>query len=699
MEIDAGGDAVDVVTLVQDEIEAVDARIAELANAPEVRLPRGAMSALTPLSLPPDEAVAELGDLRAQRTVWALLSIIAGEIGPPDDAAAAAGEARVSHRALLERVIGASHDLRRCRSISAWSELCHRHADPDAVPLDWPNPFQHTLASSSSAAPVDPERERDAHADDAATATRFWRAVWRLVVAGRLYEGDEANGVPSVMQVCQASGRDHLACSLAGGLPYHSTGDDAEGNPHRWLWRSACRAAADADGASVWERAVYGVLGGQARAALPACSTWMECLWATSTCALILASDAALHDALARTMDGRVSEPLDDERWVMRPRPFTMRALVDDSNAAYAQGHPGAKPDAYRRIVCHIVLDDRQALFDDLYETMTGRGGDDVHAPSYVEFAARLYQILSDEPEADAHNARILVEFIRYLSRTRDLHHRIPAVMLSLPDDVRVREYAAVLRACVDEATRRWFLEQAQRLFPRETVARIRTALLDLVVPGDDARSVDDLIACQALDPLAAVRQANVFFRDLLARDLLDDAVRLNAALVRDASVDAGDDDRELMAWSALVKARSKIVDLQRFLSKRYDVGDALDRLQFGDTGANWEQMRASFFDIALRSTLAVVRFEGGWMRFVDADRDARLAPLRRKCLPDLVARLFAACELMGTADSNGACLDVCAAVSEDETRAYQAFDRDSLCNLLHSTRNAFLRYAATIAC
>lgn len=282
----------------------------------------------------------------------------------------------------------------------------------------------------------------------------------------------------------------------------------------------------------------------------------------------------------------------------------------------------------------------------------------------------------------------------------------------------QVEEYAAVLRSCANSSTRNWFLEQASQRFCPETLHNIHQRLLTMITPTAavkteaDTHNIDDLVECQCLAPATALHQANRFFREFISADRFEDAARLYGTFKKPVpGARQSLDDREFSGWCAFVKARSKIGDLERFLTKRpretgvpasesEAVQVRLDEIQYGsfkDQLTSWMNTRDAFFAIARSSVLNVIQFESGWMRFEDeATLDEELAQFRTMCLPDLVMRFYNACESMGP-ESAGTCLDVCVAIATERYHAYEAFDRDHMMHLLQASRNAYLQHVMIV--
>eukprot|EP00474_Spongospora_subterranea_P004690 CRZ05148.1 hypothetical protein [Spongospora subterranea] len=708
-------------TAILQIMDTIDERILELSQTVDgATFATSRTTAPWELSLNPSDVVAELSALKAQRTVWTFLNGISSEERCDGDMSRVHTR---SHRIAMEEIVKRSDVLRRAQSLAIWSEEDHRlrnQEENSSIPMDWSTPCSHTLTSPSTS--LDPDGVwRDGtriHPEDVKTETMFWHYVWQLLLSGRLTQGDENLRIPSVFQLCQAFGHDWRAVSLSGGLPYHVEQGQIEGNPHRWLWLHTCRQLASQDGASVWERAVYGILSGDIANVLPACSTWQQYIWATCTCYLIVHRDQLLYDYLRSSQDFRVCEPLDPEQLVVRPTPLSIGQLLDKAESAFFQAHPDAHKDSYNRVIKYLAVDNFQEVANELYSTMDSQSSDrSYHRPSYIEFAARLYLTLVHAPTEDDINSRIIVHYIRYLSTTPDLQHLIPEATLALPEPIKIEEYAAVLRACANNATREWFLGRAAELFSPEVVHQIQQRLLVMMVPArtEDgefiSKDVDDLIACQGLHISTAIHQANIFFRQFIADNQFDDAVHLYTLFARpEPPFEQPDDAREFFCWSALIKARCKLQDLERYLSKRpniiapvlgkRDASEVLDNMQYGPTKqdlAIWNETKESFFDIARRAVLDVVRFENGWMRFDDPKIDAELAPYRLMCLPDLVLRMFSSAEAFD-ADHSAECLNVTFAVSETQFRAYESFDDEHMDFLLKATRDAYIRYAAAIA-
>ncbi|XP_055874618.1 nuclear pore complex protein Nup107-like isoform X1 [Biomphalaria glabrata] len=108
----------------------------------------------------------------------------------------------------------------------------------------------------------------------------FLQNLFVLIRAGQLEKAQE---------LCHACGQPWRAATLEGWRLLHDpnyyakTSSDIsplEGNPHRDVWKAVCWRLASEDNIYLYERAIYAALSGNLTALLPACSSWMDYVWA-----------------------------------------------------------------------------------------------------------------------------------------------------------------------------------------------------------------------------------------------------------------------------------------------------------------------------------------------------------------------------------------------------------------------------------
>eukprot|EP00478_Filoreta_tenera_P000154 GABV01000154.1.p1 GENE.GABV01000154.1~~GABV01000154.1.p1 ORF type:complete len:359 (+),score=60.38 GABV01000154.1:67-1077(+) len=176
-----------------------------------------------------------------------------------------------AHAFVYDQDVSVSHTLRliQTRRIGLQDDVV-TSLDPDAA-----------LRSTRSLAPMDQDSEN-----------RFLKSLFSLLRRGQQ---------KSMVEFCLKHGESWRAASFNGG---------AQENSRRLLWKQACCRLANSDRVNVWEKAIYGILGGSLEAALPVVRhSWEDLCWAAFRIVLDASIDTSLNEKSSHP-----EQPQDEER-------------------------------------------------------------------------------------------------------------------------------------------------------------------------------------------------------------------------------------------------------------------------------------------------------------------------------------------------------------------------------------------------
>ncbi|KAI9341806.1 nuclear pore protein 84/107 [Zopfochytrium polystomum] len=196
------------------------------------------------------------------------------------------------------------------------------------------------------------------------------------------------------MNLCRVCDHPWKAASLGGALYSNDAlidgnmeGDSIAGNVNRDLWRAVCFAIANDDSFDPYERAVYAVLSGDVKNALPVCTSWEDQVWAhiyalveqkLSEC---LASDEQIN-ASAEISD----LPLPSEN-IKLEEVFEKLVQSSERNLHDAAQNP------FRLIQAFWVMDIVDSMFENFHMKLEAKQSIS-NMPQVLRFLAHLFLVL-----------------------------------------------------------------------------------------------------------------------------------------------------------------------------------------------------------------------------------------------------------------------------------------------------------------
>lgn len=358
-----------------------------------------------------------------------------------------------------------------------------------------PHYWENTLHRSSrkrtkvweeSSAIMDPDAlfrsPSDIHELDKEDESRIMRFVFRYIRSGQLQVGRE---------LAQKLGFHWLAAALEGWILHHDanlnpdefmeTGGKMvpDGNARRDLWKYACwSAAANSKGMSLYEKAIFGSLSGNVAAALPACPTWQDKLWAFTRASIDAQIEQELRNCLidkpatGRTGAGplmssfRGSVGLSPEFW---SNAKNMEQIFRETDGLLADYEWGVEEKIHFLIQKFIVTED----VDSALETMavfirTAAAEEDSIRllPQLIRFFAHFALFyhsigLIVEGNRQSHFNTILEAYINYLIDKRHID-LVASYVAKLPKEMQVYSYSRLLTKIKDKAERKKCLALAK---------------------------------------------------------------------------------------------------------------------------------------------------------------------------------------------------------------------------------------------
>ncbi|KAF2754352.1 hypothetical protein EJ05DRAFT_479349 [Pseudovirgaria hyperparasitica] len=131
---------------------------------------------------------------------------------------------------------------------------------------------------------------------------------------------------------------------------------------HGILWRRMCHAAANASN-NIYERAVYGLLGGDLTSVRPVCSTWEDHLYAHFNCILSFRFDHFIKVAYPQTPGLTAARKFPS----FNSRAFYGNAIpINDTVIQIINSEPSLKPSNLQRIQASLLTDSLDQLMCDV---------------------------------------------------------------------------------------------------------------------------------------------------------------------------------------------------------------------------------------------------------------------------------------------------------------------------------------------
>ena len=535
---------------------------------------------------------------------------IAATLTAPTAAAGQSLDSQYSDRNKVLNIIASSASLLRSLAVIDWLEEL---ADNDVLverqgTVGWKRTLRRLqrTAGGEEQLGLDVENvagRRVLDEGDREDEALLLRYVWQLMRAGRMQDA---------IALCVAFKQPWRAASISGGHLWHidtptvGGGSGATGNKQHFLFKHSCKLLSSAPHSSTYERAVYGLLGSEVTAVLPACRTWEDCVW------------SMYHVMVDREIDTLLAKQLkaNSERHYAQQLTLTTNAAVDKPASVFeriARGDDAVPAVArqsatslYHRLQTALVLGEYERAEQLLVDAVEQSAADD----ELLAFAVHVYLYLHPTASTSTltpNGLRLITAYLAYLRRQR-LYPLVPIYTAYLPADAQVAEYAAFLRELESLAQRQDYLALANHYFHHNKLAitsRFVQSVIDDHTPqlrltgstaadaADSSRvrlsldngtavSASDLFRIECLDcfviastpntredrlaVLEAMRLSCLLFRSFMRADKLNAAKVLSDALLRkkfDQFI-AMEDEGEEAAGSEADVSRSEMLQSQR---------------------------------------------------------------------------------------------------------------------------------------
>ena len=345
---------------------------------------------------------------------------------------------------------------------------------------------KRTKVWEESAGTMDPDalfrNPADIHELDKEDESRIMRFIFRYIRSGQLQVGKE---------LAQKLGFHWLAAGLEGWILHHDANLSPEenmessgkmipdGNARRDLWKYACwSAAAHSSGMSVHEKAIFGSLSGNVSAALPACPTWQDKLWAFTKASIDAQIEQELRNcqadrpATGRTGAGplssgvRASVDLPAEFWSSEK---SMEQIFRETEGLLSDYEWGVEEKIHFLIQKFIVTEDVDAALETMavFIRTTAVEEDGIRLlPQIIRFFAHFALFyhsigLIVEGTRQSHYNTIIEAYVNYLIDKRHIS-LVASYVAKLPKNMQVYAYCKLLTRIKDKAERKKCLTLAK---------------------------------------------------------------------------------------------------------------------------------------------------------------------------------------------------------------------------------------------
>jgi len=365
---------------------------------------------------------------------------------------------------------------------------------------------QENLCSSLD--PDAPFRERkEFHDLDKEDENRLMKHIFRFLRAGRLDIGKK---------LAEDNGHHWLSACLDGWLLQHDSFKDVdfldnaneqnrqnlnlEGNSNRDLWKYACWQANKMpnDKRSIYEKAIFGLLSGNANSVLPLCTKWEDKLWAYFRTSVDVRIELGLRQAIlnkqhAARNSGVIANPnryctdLPPEYWE------NMRSKVE----IFKEVESKCKADevfvsekCFYEVIKYVILDDLDVAFEVMIDWIRTRPSTDEINHSLLRFFVHFVLFCKEidlikTKTLESLSVAILESYIDYLIDIRQIE-LIATYVSNLPENNQIANYAKLLAKITDKDKRELCIKYGKEanldieLITKTVVENIRVEGLNL---------------------------------------------------------------------------------------------------------------------------------------------------------------------------------------------------------------------------
>ncbi|EGG22047.1 nucleoporin [Cavenderia fasciculata] len=415
--------------------------------------------------------------------------------------------------------------------------------------------------------------------EDQQQENKFLQTLWQLIRAGNRELAAE---------FCREVGQMWRAQTLLGDRLYDSESDI--GNPYRNMWRTTCNGMS-ASTANQFEKAIYGLLGGNLPSVLPVCRNWYDYLWAHVK--------VLVDEKMNQEIQGLAAPPTAYEDFPP-PKPtistiFTPKDILHTlrTNAPTEIKTESNQP--YNLIQEMIITDDYITLVKSLLNIINSKQ----ITPEFNRLAVvivlffrfRSPNIPTSIDENSPENV-IINTYVEYLieNQKNDLVALYTSFLTC--KKLQIKVYSKFLEGITSQSERQQCLDLAER-FGLDTDTITYTVVSNITSQESTSKSLstttqDDINKIDALGYLVispsqligAIAQANKLLREFIKNNKIDAAHQLIGSLPEDSVIKARlestrseaettDIIKEFTNWAQYLAAINKIAIWFQNFSKR----------------------------------------------------------------------------------------------------------------------------------
>lgn len=391
----------------------------------------------------------------------------------------------------------------------------------------------------------------DVHELDKEDESRMMRFVFRYIRSGQLQTGKE---------LAQKLGFHWLAAALEGWILHHDANLSPEensensgkmipdGNARRDIWKYTCwSSAAHSKSMSLHEKAIFGSLCGNVSAALPACPTWQDKLWAFTKASIDAQIEQELRNCLidkpatGRTGAGpllstiRASVDLSAEFWSGAK---SMDDIFREIEGLLSDYEWGVEEKIHFLIQKFIVTEDVDAALETMAVFIRTTAVDEEGIrvlPQIIRFFAHFALFYASiglivDGNRQSHYNTILESYVNYLIDKRHIG-LVASYVSKLPKEMQIYSYSKLLTKVTDKAERKKCLTLAKEAgldvegMTKSVVQSMRettqtslletTSLIDASMTGAVSMKTDDADA-QLINSLEWLSIGTVQYMEIL---------------------------------------------------------------------------------------------------------------------------------------------------------------------------------------
>lgn len=394
--------------------------------------------------------------LRLERDTWRLARILVGDrvnkshTHPEESMETGSSGEILSDQQVIEKLYERCESIRQMQLVVDWCEQNFlddmqsvESEDKIEFYTQGPHYWENTLHSLKTGIGIGGSKIRDdtiessvmdpdasfhasktgriVHELDKEDENRLLRFTFRNIRAGQLDSG---------IELCQKLGYHWLAGILQAWILHHdpnfspdaTTRLSSTGNARRDLFKFICwSSASTAKNMSLYEKAIYGALSGNATAMLPACPTWMDKLWAYFRSSI----DVQVEQELKANRDekpssarvsgtlipsSRTSTELPSEYWSNNKTPFEIYREIE---GLLSDHEWGTQEKHYFIVQKFLILNDIDTLLESMIDLLGSEEEISLAKKSFIQSFSTT--IVKEELDARHQMLRFFAHIVLFL--------------------------------------------------------------------------------------------------------------------------------------------------------------------------------------------------------------------------------------------------------------------------------------------